>query len=296
MYLGRLFMLFLFGLVLAVGPSTQAGEVIDFLPEVQMARSLVHLLEFGDVDEDDCISISLDEPIPSNLLYDQNGMFHSDEQIVKILTQINCIILELAELDLDNADANIPLFIDAFSGETAQFANGRILDGRKQAVRASFIFGFLLLFQFELSGLFDLGLLGSDPCAQLRDWSAVGPSLEFRFTAFFTLLVQLAISDEEQRQEQCTTIRGDLEQELIAQAEAGSVDAAVELSFLWTSQLEERFGDEPTIDELPAMQIEIDRFELLMLENTMKFPLVTLAATVPLAGLYRFEHIFTTNN
>ena len=52
----------------------------------------------------------------------------------------------------------------------------------------------------------------------------------------------------------------------------------------------EEFGEEPTAEDLPDMLEALDEFEILVLQNTMKFPLFTLAATVPLANLYLFEY------
>jgi hypothetical protein len=276
-----------------VGPAIQAGDVIDFLPEVQVARSITPAIEFAIVFEEDCVGVQVNQEVPNNLLFDDNGQARTFEQMGEILLQLNCSFQSLAFEDLENSSANIPLFLDAFSGNLVEFSNGLTLDGRKQTVRASLIFSHLLLFQFELGGVFDFDILGSDPCGQLRTWSKSGSSLELQFVAFLTLGSDIFSSEEEGLPRQCSTAVGGTEAELIALAEAGDLDASLDLMFFWTLELQAIFGDEPTADDLPSIEAQMDRFELLILRNTMKFPFVTLAAQLPLANLYLFEHELT---
>lgn len=271
-------------------PAILAGDVIDFLPEVQVARSLVPAFANAFVFEGACIDVQLDAEIPNNLLFDDNGQPRSFDEMGMIMLQLNCIYQSLALEDPDNALQNVPFFLEALAGNMVVFPNGTELDGTKQAVRASLLFSHLLLFQFDLTGQFEIGILGSDPCGQLREWVLSDTSLELQFVAFLTLASEIVVSDEEELPIQCSTPVAGTESELIEAAESGDLDAALELSVLWVLQLMNEFGEEPTVDDLPGMLAELDRFELFVLQNTMKFPLLTLAATVPLANLYLFEY------
>ena len=273
--------------LLVLVPNAQAGDVVDFLPEVQLAESLVFAADNAFVTDEDCAGFDISVEIPENLLFDINGQRRTAAESGQILFNLNCLYFLIQTSEDINSSSNIARFLDVFQGQSVTFENGIVIDGGKQSVRVSLIFGFLISIAFERSGFVDLGIFDGDPCDQLRDWAINAPTLELQWLAFIVLAGEAVTEDMAPRE--CTTEVSGTRSELIALTEQGDLDAAIALVADWQLELETEFGEEPTADQLEGIQAKVSEFELFILANTMRFPLLTLAASVPLSGLVGFE-------
>ena len=283
----RFALLMITGALIALSPNAEAGDVVDFLPEVQLADSLVIAAENIFVTEQDCAGFDSSIEIPDNLLYDINGQRRSAEESGQILFNINCLFFLIQTADEVDSVSNVVRFLDVLKGQSVAFENGIVLDGGKQSMRVSLIFGFLISIAFERSGFVDLGIFEGDPCDELRDWALNAPTLELKWLGLVILAGEAVTEDMAPRE--CTTAVSGTRSELIALTEQGDLDAAIALIVDWQLELEAEFGEEPSADQLEAIQARTAEFKLFILANTMRFPLLTLAASIPLSSLVTFE-------
>jgi len=295
--------------VVFVNTSASQRDIIDYLPEVQMAKSHQVLgSSLGNASQDDfleCFDHVIEGAIADHLLYNENGQPYAPHEQLQIAVDAYCFAILSITAD--------PSIISILEGETARVVNEDlmaegtgelIIDGSKQSIRAAisvFAPSFLV---FDLRGVEDFfGLIepildDDDPCAQLEEWVSDGPTFELKYTAFNTLRLDQQLGQAIFFGEiRCTQIIDEETDTLIAETKSRDFDAAVALSRFWTAELNTFLytvdeDDELVVKEdltLEEVQSEIERFEILIVENTQRYPLLTLAATYPLVVLYSIE-------
>jgi hypothetical protein len=296
--------LFATGLLVAflfAAPSLYAADILDRLPEVEAAKAFNFVLfwhdELASLDNIDCSGISLErEELPSHLLIDENGENRTLWEMREVLIQINCVYSQILSGQFFEAPEHLPLFLEVLAGSVVEFPNEIIIDGTKQSVRASLMANFLVLLDFELRGWFEFGLLASDACTQFREWSATADSAELQWVAFFILFEQYRRTLSGDEFVTCTFSEGDGETEgqLIDLAKSGDVDAAVRLAHIWRSGIDaafEEFIEGPRTKEAfeifsEEMTRRQQQFELIILRNTMRYPVLVAAASKIVSSIH----------
>jgi len=287
-------------LLLFLVPSAQGRDIIDFLPEVQLARSfqLVSrnpVFEFLQIPDElfECIEAINSFEIPDQLLTDRNGDFRSAEEVRQVAGNAACRVASV----LLNETSPIPVLMgDRLEVSIPYFGTTTIVDGSKEPIR--FATAAVTQFSFfrqlrgsEQGG--DLFMGADDKCEALREWVLKGETLELRHVAFNVLMYDQ--TTELNGIAVCSERRVASEAELRAEAEKGELIAAVSLSVLWVLEVNSLHSNLIESDqageilERGEIQSRIEEFELLILENTQRFPLVTQAVIEPLSRLYVIE-------
>ena len=77
-----------------ITPQSNAGEVIDYLPEVLLARSLdahnILALTTSEDLYDVCFDSDPGPDVPDHILIDENGLYRTEEEIIKVLVAVEC--------------------------------------------------------------------------------------------------------------------------------------------------------------------------------------------------------------
>ncbi len=292
---GRIGVVLAWALVAGMGAErARAGELLDYLPEVQFARAMVQIVETQDVFLDGAEGVctgeeSLDQ-VPYKLWVDAAGNLRSPEAVAGVLQTAQCALSNVSPQDVE-PDAFGPSvlapFLSLLRGEVVTVGDATI-DGGKEPLRVglSFSVAFLIsVLQAFGVPLDSPELLGEDACAALRGFATEGETFELRWVGFLNLLVQFdpdANADEDAPA--CVDSTPDAEANLLARARGGDVDAAVQLAYLWDQQVGD-FQEGPLGSDEAAVQAEIDALLLVVLEHTGAAPLVSLAATIPYISL-----------
>jgi hypothetical protein len=276
--------------------------VIDFLPEVETARSfsasIVRLLTppfIAFPNPIECIDEQLPTEIPNHLLYDNNGIFHSYDEILIVLKTINCRFFAANGEVAISTDPNIFLSsFQALQGESVLLSNGNILDGQKQSVRASMIFlgTFVLFGTLEGGELSIIDDINQAPCEYLHDQVSNGTTIELRFASLFVLFTDL-VDETRGSGLGCIHELNDSDEELIEQAKLGDVEAAVNLTLRWIdlvgmeTDVEIDALENPSIEEIQALlSAKLTELGIEILQSTERFPLLTLAIAYSSIDLY----------
>jgi len=279
--------------------TSRAGDVIDYLPEVQTARSvsavaILSLTLFG-FDPDDCDQLPLLElqnNISDHLLYDENGKFFDVSEIRQNVTGLICLSTTQIRPPTFSEEEAADIYFEIIQGNVVELPSGRLLDGAKQSLRAysaylvTNIFGFSLLPDFPIQAQLPSEL--SDPCEAVRDIALNGSTLDIRFAAILALMNNLVQSDENGNLGSCTPPMDASESELVERAKAGDLEAAVNLSVLIREQIQaeadalEEANADLSDDELIMLTDSLvdkllSELGLDILENTERFDLLALA-------------------
>jgi len=275
-----------------LGPTIYAGEVIDHLPEVQLARSITQYLAVQSLLDNGFEGICANAPgiedVPDHLWLDELGNIRSTEAVQDVLLSTLCAFegIEPSAEVFDVYDNEFEFFIDILSGKDVEVANGVFVFGSKQPVRAALTFPFAISLFFELF-LGDLSnepspVLGENPCQTLRTFASEGPSLEIRWSAFLTLAVDLSLDAEDPSEATCTTLNDQEPDVLLQQAQRGDLNAALQLAYNWDNEISSVVDADEVDPSLVDAQIE--RFQLIAL-NHFGEGFVGLAVTIPLISL-----------
>lgn len=185
------------------GPA-HAGELIDHLPEVQMARAIAEAVAFQDQELQD----PLDDPeiseicamaptladIPDQLWLDAMGEIRTPDEVRRVLIFTQCAF---ASLEGNREEQDGSFVLGLLGGRDKTLGEGIIIPGSKEPVRVVLAFPTFITMFFELvfSSLpgFEGGpILGEAPCERLRSLAVEGESLELRWAAFMTLVFDRA--------------------------------------------------------------------------------------------------------
>jgi len=233
-----------------------------------------------------------DELIPQHLLYDENGDPFFRDEVGVHTRNANCHMINglnqvSREYELE-ADEIIEIIIGTINGERFEFDNGVVFDGTKQAMRVSLLGLFTIFAYIELDLLEPIrpiGLFGEDPCETFINYIKDAQSLELSFYSLLIVVNEHLFSRESDRQNHCTPnlIIRPID-ELIERAKLGETEAAIALAIAWIDEV----GDTLFIDALDRNR-QLEKFRILVLENTIKYPLLTTTAIWPLFSLYVFD-------
>jgi len=271
--------------------------VIDFLPEVQTARSfeIFWVALFSSDSADFLETCLIDQPsvdsIPDHLLVDINGALRTRDESVQLALDTLCIFAGLFEPsmrfddDFSDSDQALELFLNVLRGEAVEFPTGVVLDGSKQIFRmgAAFqMFGFFGLGDPLLEALDPDG--DADKCAVLSSAAVNGETLELRFLALFNLAFEMGddlMNDAEDGVSPTDSVCGEVStaplSELRSAAATGDLQAAVNLAGRQFGDVLIFVGEEPDESERVALEAQLAELELDILSNTERFPLVALA-------------------
>jgi hypothetical protein len=283
---------------------SHAGDVIDFLPEVETARSFsavlipIVTLPFTIFPHPSvCIDENLPTEIPNHLLYDSNGVFNSFEEILFVLRNINCRFLAAGGEVAIIPEAEILLnYFLALRGENIELSNGNILEGEKQSVRAaSIIFGGSLLTAVLQAG--ELSIIeesDQSPCDFLHEQISHGKTIELRFASLFALLGDL-LANSEGMGIGCIHELDASDEELVELVQMGNVEAAVNLADRWSDLVDRETGvtsasfDVHSLEETQALlNAKLAELGIEILQSTERFPLLTLAIAFSSVQLHSF--------
>ncbi len=281
------------------GSNTQAGEIIDFLPEVQFMRSMAQVVQNSDPFlENDAICAgdeTLDQ-VPNSLWVDDRGNLRSQEDVAEVLQFAQCALVLSgageANEEFDSGASFLEPFISIVSGEIADL-NGISVDGSKEPLRVGLTFSTAVVISFlQAFGapLEDPEFFGEDACSTLRGFISDGPTFEIGWVAFLVLASGhvASIEDPELVQETglliCSTPQEGSIDELIAQAQAGNIDATFDLAFAWDREVDEFLNSEAASNPV-AIQAKFEEFLMIALDNTGWAPLVNLALSIPFISL-----------
>ncbi|MBI1729821.1 hypothetical protein HYR53_04300 [Candidatus Acetothermia bacterium] len=270
--------------------NASAGEMLNWLPEVQYARSLAQLSSAGfrlhNPTSDQC-KVILPEirDLESNLLIDRNGKIRIQDEIDHVVLQIECLFERVRDLNLDLSEQQVlQLITDVLSGKPFQLTDSLILDGAKQSIRVVFSHDLPLIFIFDALRPDSKHIFGNDPCGTIKSFTATGATFELQMGAFISLFADLSIASHDGKSSGlCLPLLANQKIEtLIAKAKAGDLDSAVNLAFQWGEQNQKLIGEGATPAEIKN---QISGYETLILENTVKSPFLTMAASFQLIPL-----------
>lgn len=271
--------------------AARGGEVLDQLPEVQLARAIVITSELEGLSEEELATICNaqvgDVRDVENLWFDEHGISRSLAEVREILLEISCLLersLPSFSLD-DEGNANTESLFELVSGNAIKTTDGQVIDGSRQVIRTAVAFPMAITFILELvlGDAFGIPtpLLGDAPCEQLSAHVFSGKTLEVRWAAFVALASDLIIHlTDGNPQAICSSQRDESLDSLLEQSRRGDLEATLNLTFLWNQAVESAFeqSDDSSIER------KLDETLLLFIKHFGE-PLVTLAATVPLINL-----------
>ena len=299
-------------LAVLITPQSNAGEVIDYLPEILLARSFdvynMKALGIGDSLEEVCFDDDPGPEIPEHIVINEHGLYKLELERLESIVAVGCqrAFFDAGQLNplpiLLGDSVETTVFIRD-EGEISEFAT--FVDGNKQSnrVRASldwYIF-FAQLREFDVQPFIMIpNLLPENPCETFRGWVLNAPTFELQWASFQILMFDqisvdggpnvIGIPDRV-----CTSAREGTVDELRAAAEAGDLDSALALSWIWfggAGNLWEARDQFEGTEQAKFIDAEIERIELMILENTARYPLVTLAAIYPLSRTYLADRLF----
>ncbi len=267
------------------------GDLIDHLPEIQMARAIAEAVAFQNLesqnplDDPEIAEICATEPtledIPNQLWLNNMGQLRTADEVrrVLILTQCSFVFLEGNQEEQDSS-----FLLGLLGGQDKTLGENIIIPGSKQPVRVVLAFSTFITMFFELvfSSLPEIEndqiLLGEAPCETLSSLAVEGKSLELRWAAFMALVFD-RVSIEAGEFSICGAPSEASNDELLAHAQQGNLDAAVELAFNWLSEVSD--SDSNVNIRPEEAQAVIERHELFIL-NQFGQSLATMAAVVPI--------------
>jgi hypothetical protein len=267
--------------------NASAGEMLNWLPEVQYARSLAQLSSAGrrlpNPTTEQC-KVILPEigDLESNLLIDRNGKIRTQEEIDHVVLQLECLSERLRTVSLQLSDQQaLQLFIDVVAGKPVQLTDSLILDGTKQPLRVLFSYDLPLIFIFDAVYGNSHSILADDPCGTFKGLTVDGATIELQMGAFISLAADIIIAVRDHKSSGlCSPVLANEKLDaLIAKARAGDLDSALNLAFQWSQQIEKLFDGGATPEEIKD---QISGYETLILENTVKSPFLTMAASFQL--------------
>lgn len=268
----------------------RAGEVIDHLPEVQLARGVAQFFQiqaFLDDVSGICDDLAFQEALPANLWLDDRGLIRSVDEVQRVLLHAVCSLQRVEPSDAFLSDASeAQLLLDVLSGRDVEVAEGVFIEGSKQPVRDAIAFpvAMALFFEMFFHDLFDEPgpFLGESPCETLRSFVATGPTIELQWAAFLAMMADLSFAFEEGTETICTPVVEGDEAALLDLAIHGDLDAALNLAFRWDAQLDSLLNVESV--DTAAVAEKLTGFELLALKHYGE-GFVGLALTIPMISL-----------
>lgn len=282
--------------------NTQAGEVLDHLPEIQFMRGIAQVVESdaplleGDAT---CTGEETLDAVPNSLWVNELGEIRSEAEAAEVLRFTQCALEGAGpsgEGDpFADGESFLAPFISIISGDAVDI-DGVTIDGSKEPIRVGLTFSAVIvisLLQAFGAPLDDPAFLGEDACTALRGFATDGPTFELQWVGFIILasahLANIEAMDDPDAfgfgdPLACSTPQEGSVDELLAQAQAGNLDAALDLTIAWDRQVGEFFESDAAFDD-EAFQAELDRFLLIALENTGWAPLVSLAISIPFISL-----------
>jgi len=256
-----------------IATQAKAGDVVDFLPEVQQGQVLRIFFEFfarSDraefLTENSCLDQNSLDAIPNQLFIDDQGNTRTPEQSATVMFNSLCVALLILEdaMVTNHATAFTNIF-KVMGGEELVLSNGLVIDGGKQPIRAALSVNTFLTFGLQ-NFLNDFSffqiLFGENSCETVTDFVLNGDTAELQWLGFFIL------QNDHANSQFCTSNVEGSEAELIQLAQQGSIDAALQLAVTWAQQDDD---DAITSEEL------VQRFELRTLQYH-SYGLVTIAA------------------
>jgi len=280
--------------------TSRAGDVIDFLPEVQTARSFSAVVPPGLTfqfavfpDSRTCLQNNWPSDIPNHLLYDDNGRFHTIDEILLIVANIRCLFqVADGEANVVGDGFSILYSLESLKGEVVELSNGNILDGTKQSIRAVSIWAAaagltsVLLDGDNATSLFTDEAIGG--CELLERLVLEGETIELRFATLFVLFGDIALQIEEDFGGRCLSERTESTEALVELTKSGEIEAAANLTYRLLNEVAaqfdadlEQYGDEAELEELQAVvDTTLTELGIEILENTERFPLLTMAVAL----------------
>lgn len=279
MVLALLVVLLLFSMS-SVAP--RAGELIDHLPEVQLARSWAQWARLG---EFSCQGDERLDDVPRTLWVDRNGQLRSDDEVARILVETICA-LHLAGPLQPSQIAGLsdlePLF-ELLRGRT--LADGAVADGGRDPIRTALTIQttFIMVFVLAQSLHGDDGATAPAACNQLRAFVHEGETLELRWVGFIALLSDYDAARSGLDLLRCEEPTQGDEADLWTRARSGELAAALQLSLQWDAEVRAFFTPDEPIDENERGR-RIHELELQILRVTQAAPLLAMATMIPLIG------------
>ena len=291
-----LFVLFAALLFSNPAATTHAGEIIDYLPEIQTARSfgwafgaaILNSGRFGSCDQD-----SAQREIPDHILYDDNGVVHSATDIADILVSISCLYRPTFEIPFPSREIFAQLLLDVIRGNDVTIYNGNIVDGRKQSVRVETIIRMHDRFLTEVF-VADSRVWTStqaEACQFVIDATSLENTIELQFAAYFALS---SIMDSAQRLRLgsiCHEVRSESDEELLAAAQNGDLEAGINLARRNISSITEQLEEEDPSAFFEDLAVQLNTIGLQVLENTAVHPIASMSLASGAYSLYLFEYI-----
>ncbi len=259
--------------------STQGEELLFFLPEVQLARSLDIFLDFPSGDEREMLfeAIALSEmeidDIPTLTWINNLGGLRPPEDVLILLNKVQFLIVELM-VCVDGMGNTIEAFGEDTPFESVIKGNefehcDNSFDGRKGPVRFISIFILLNTYLEDVRKVVEtlnssrkpnLELLKREICQSLFERISLGLTLEFRFLSFFALSnlkdrierLENGLNTSSFENEQCFNLKIGTIQELEIQANNGNIMAAVALQGLLRQQATDSRNDPVARAELQS--------------------------------------------
>lgn len=284
------FILLAFTLLCSMGV-VQGGEILDQLPEVQLARAIVITAELEELSAEElaaiCDAQAGNAQDVENLWFDEHGTSRSLVEVREILLEISCLLersLPVFSLD-DEGNAHTEALFELVSGNAITATDGQVIDGGRHAIRTAVAFPVAVTFVLELflGNAFGIPtpLLGDTPCEELSAHVFSGKTLELRWAAFLVLEIDLLTHlVDGNPQAICSSQRDEPLDSLLEQSRRGDLEAALNLTFLWNQAVKSAF-EQP---DDSVIKRELDETLLLFIKHFGE-PLVTLAATVSLISL-----------
>jgi hypothetical protein len=262
----------------------QAGDVIDFLPEVQAARSFeIFFLALISDFEIDCDTARSASELPNHLLVDNNGALRTEEESIILAAEAICLFFNFSlEASDTSFDPDVLAEIrrnrlEVLRGNIATYDDGTEIDGSKQLFRMAAAYGFFGAPDSLATLLADTPI--APICQVLQETILDGETLELRFVSM--LILAFEIGDDLFRDSDDDSICGPLPttsaEDLKPLVIAGDVNAAVDYASVIFADILTFIGDEPEPEELAQLEADLDRLEIEMLTNTGRLPLLTLA-------------------
>jgi len=289
-----------FGLLTTVnGSNTEAGELIDFLPEVQFMRAMAQVVQTSDPfleGDEGCSGNETLDQVPNSLWVDSLGNIRTSEGVSEVLAFSLCALTNAGAGEAGEAFESGASFLDPFltilSGEVADL-NGVMIDGGKEPIRVGLTFSTAVIISFlQAFGapLDDPEFFGEDVCNTLRGFVSDGPTFELSWVGFIVLGSAHAAGLDDPESSNgpdalvCSTSIEASTDELLALAQAGNIDAAFDLAITWDRQVGEFLESDGGTD-FDAVQAKFDEFFMIALDNTGWAPLVNLALSIPFISL-----------
>lgn len=241
----------------AVPLRSQGGELLDYLPTIQVAKGMwawqltIRELELtGNVDP--CPESINEQLIPDSLWVKNDGSIRTVEEATAVLIQVSCVmfrkIANYADsraniLQMEQPDSPRPfneivteelayIVLEVTSGKTVDLLPELSIDGTKQPYRLVAMYLLIAALNDELVGASKSNLLldGRFPCESLDSMVRQGATVETQFAAFWTRVM------DRFNHNVCRNSRESLsEAELESLLRSGDIDSAAVLSVRWAS-------------------------------------------------------------